>query len=569
METTWIKGVDYPEWMIERSLATLKGGYLIGDETPKDAMYRIARRAGEVLGMSNIVEPIFNSIWKGWICPSSPVWSNFGTTRGLPISCFGLSISDSISGIFEGVAEIAKMSQMGGGTSIFGGNIRERGSRISGGGTSNGVKPFIEPFNSTINIVSQGKTRRGSAAFYLPFKHGDLMEFLQIKTVGDPIQDIFPAVTFTKEDYTAIYNGEEWALERWAKILEMRNATGLPYLHNLENVNNGISTPPWYGYGTDYEIVSSNLCNEIQLFSDDEESFVCCLLSMNLSKWDEWKDTKAVRGAVYLMDAIMQDFIDKTKGIEEMQRARKFAMNHRALGLGVLGWHSYLQSKKQPFTGVFANAMTKTIMASIETKSVRASEKLAEKFGNCKVVEDYNIKQGTNFKRRHVTLMAIAPTTSNATIAGGVSPGIEPWVSNYFVLGGAKGNFTVKNKELEELLISKDKNTKEVWDSIRDESGSVQHLEFLSEEEKENFLTFGEINQFELVRQAALRQRYIDQGQSLNVKIRPDVDPKTVSSLYLLGYELGIKGFYYQRSENILRNGLQTMDAEACTSCSG
>jgi len=565
----WIKGEDYPYWMVERSIMTLKGGYLVGEETPKDAMYRIARRAGDILGMSKVVEPIFNAIWNGWICPSSPVWSNFGTERGLPISCFGISLPDSISGIFSGVSEIAKMSQVGGGSSIFLGNIRERGAKISGGGVSNGVKPFIQPFDTTINIVSQGRTRRGSVAGYLPFSHPDLPEFLRIKTVGDPVQDVFPAVTMKKEDYEKIYNGDTAALQNWSKILESRNATGVPYLHNLENVNNGSTTPPWYGYDTDYEVVSSNLCNEINLPCDDEESFVCCLLSMNLYKWEEWKDTKAVRGAIYLMEAIMQDFIDKSKGVEELDRARRFAERHRALGLGVLGWHSFLQSKSQPFTGFYATNMTKQIMSSIQSKAIRASEKLADKFGNCEVVEQFNLKNGTSYKRRHTSLMAVAPTTSNATIAGGISPGIEPWVSNYFVLGGAKGNFTVKNEELERLLIEKNKNTKEVWDSIRDSSGSVQHLDFLDSEEKQVFLTFGEINQFELVRQAALRQSFIDQGQSLNVKIDPSTDPKEISKLYLLGYELGIKGFYYQRSENNLRGGISTMDAESCVSCSG
>jgi len=567
---TWEVGIDYPEWMLDRSLVTLKGGYLIEDETPKDAMYRIARKAGDILDMPNIVEPIFDAIWKGWICPSSPVWSNFGASRGLPISCFSIEVPDSISGIFESNSEIAKMSQMGGGTAGYAGNLRARGSKIVGsGGTSNGSKAFAAPFDTTINIVTQGKTRRGSMAWYLPFSHGDFYEHLQIKSVGDDIQNLFPGICMEQSDYDAIYAGEEVALDKWSEILESRSATGLPYIYDVKNANEHQSTPPWYGEGTDYELKASNLCTEIFLPTSLEESFVCCLLSMNLAKWDEWKDTKAVRGAIYLLEAIMEDFLQKTEGVKEMKRARLFAQRHRALGLGVLGWHSYLQSKNQPYAGLFATSSTHIIMKNIRSKAIRASEKLAEHFGNCDVVNEHNDKFGTNYKRRHTTLMAIAPTTSNATIAGGVSPNTEPLISNYFVLGGAKGNFTVRNTYLEELLKRLDKDTVEVWNTIRDNDGSVQHLEFLSKEEKENFLTFGEINQFEIVKQAAARQNYIDQGQSLNLKIKPDTDPKIVSKLYLMGHELGIKSFYYQRSENILRQGISAMDASDCVSCDG
>ena len=570
IKSEWKAGIDYPEWMLDRSLTTLDGGYLIGNETPKDAIWRIARKAGDILNMPNIVEPIFDSIWKGWICPSSPVWSNFGAKRGLPISCFSVEVGDSISHIYDSVAEIAKMSQMGGGTAGYAGNLRERGARIaSSGGVSNGSKSFAAPFDTTINIVTQGKTRRGSMAWYQDFSHGDFFEHLQIKDVGDPIQNLFPGVCIHDADYDAIYAGEEWALERWAKILEMRSATGLPYIYNVGNANKHISTPAWYGEHTSYPLKASNLCTEIFLPTSLKESFVCCLLSMNLAKWDEWKDTKAVRGAIYLLEAIMEDFLQKTEGVKEMAKAREFAVNHRALGLGVLGWHSYLQSKNQPYVGLHATSMTKVIMENIKTKAIRASEKLAEMFGNCPVVEEFNVLNGTNIMRRHTTWGAIAPTTSNATIAGGVSPNTEPWISNYFVLGGAKGNFTVRNPYLEDLLKTLGMDTVEVWNSIRDNDGSVQHLEWMSEDDKEVFKTFGEVNQFELVRQAALRQNYIDQGQSLNVKIKPDTDPKIVSSLYLMGRELGIKSFYYQRSENILRQGFSAMDADDCASCAG
>lgn len=567
----WVEGKDFPSFILERGLVTLDNGYLLPEETPIDAMWRIARRAGDILRMPNIVQPIFESLEKGWICPSTPVWCNFGAPRALPISCFSIELEDSLDGIYDGVSEIAMMSKMGGGTAVYAGNLRERGASISSnGGESNGPKSFAAPFDTTINIVTQGKSRRGSAAYYQNFSHPDLLEHLQIKHPGDPIQNLFPGVCFSETDIDAIYDGEEWALERWAKILESRNATGLPYLYFTANANNHISTPDWYGEYTDYPLKASNLCTEIFLPTNLDESFVCCLLSMNLAKWDEWKDTKAVRGAIYLLEAIMEEFIQKTEGVDKMKRARNFAIKHRALGLGVLGWHTYLQSKNQPFNGIFANSATKMIFSNIEAKAERASEKLAEIYGNCPVVDAYNKENGTEIKRRNTTLLAIAPTTSNATIAGGVSPGIEPLASNYFILGGAKGNFLIKNPFLEKLLETKyGKNDKETWDSIKAESGSVQHLDWMDEEDKETFLTFSEINQFELVRQAALRQNYIDQGQSLNVNIPPTTDPKTVSSLYLMGYELGIKSFYYQRSENILRKGIKAMDAADCVACDG
>ena len=271
----WVQNIDYPEWMIERSLVTLEGGYLIGDESPREAMYRVARRAGEILKMPNIVEPIFDSIWKGYICLSSPVWSNFGAARGLPISCFSVEVEDSISGIYSSVSEIAKMSQMGGGTSGYAGNLRARGSRINGsGGQSNGSKSFASPFDNTISIVTQGKTRRGSMAWYQDFSHGDIDEHLQIKSVGDPIQNLFPGVCISDKDYDDIYSGDDRALETWSRILESRSATGLPYIFNIDNANYHVSTPIWYGHETDHQLKASNLCTEIFLPTSLDESFV-------------------------------------------------------------------------------------------------------------------------------------------------------------------------------------------------------------------------------------------------------------------------------------------------------
>jgi ribonucleoside-diphosphate reductase alpha chain len=566
----WKNNIDYPSWMVEESLQTLDSDYLLPGETPKTGMERVARRAAELLDMPRLKEPLFESLWKGWICLSTPIWCNFGATRALPISCFGSHIVDSLDGIYSTLKENAIMTQKGGGTSSYWGSIRDEGDIIhTNGGVASGPFSFTPMYDSTMAKVTQGKTRRGSHASYQEFSSPSFWDWIKFKDVGSSITELFPAICLQEQDEKDIINGEPEALKRWAALLDARTRTGLPYIFSAKNANKSKTTPPWYGEDSKYSIRHTNLCTEIMLPDSGKESFVCCLASMNLAKWDEWKDTKAVRGAIYLLEAVMTEFIEKTEGNKAMSKARNFAINHRALGLGVLGWHTFLQSKNQPFTGIYANSMTRVMMGNIKQKAERASEKLAEFFGNCPVIENYNKEKGMNVKRRHTTLLAIAPTTSNAAIMGGVSAGIEPWVSNVFFKNLAKGKFLSVNPYLKELLASKGKDNTEVWDSIKDAGGSVQHLDFLLDEEKEVFLTFGEINQFDIVKQAALRQEFLDQGQSLNLKIHPATNPKNVSMLYLMGLQLGIKAFYYQRSENVLRAGLNTMDAEACASCAG
>jgi ribonucleoside-diphosphate reductase alpha chain len=575
----WIPGVDYPKWMVHRSLETLKGGYLIGNETPKDAINRIAYRVAELIPEKayegNLKERVFEVLWNQEVSPSSPVWSNFGTPRGLPISCFGSYISDSISGIYDGLSENAKMSQLGGGTSSYWGDVRARGSNIANqSGTTGGPFEFLSNYDGMISKVSQGGTRRGSHAAYIDFDHPDVEEILEIKRVGCSIQNLFTGISISKEDREAIYDGDKRALRVWAKVLESRNNTGMPYLLFKDNVNDGSTTPPWYGLNKT-QIKASNLCSEIMLPSSSDESFVCCLLSMNAITYDVWKNTDAVNVANIILEAILEDFIIKTTGINEMQRSRRFALRHRSVGLGVLGIHSYLQSKRQPFVGIFSTAINKRILQTMKTKSRDSSKALAKVLGNAPIVSEYNQKFNTNHSARHSTLLAIAPTVSNSTISGGVSPGIEPISSNYFSQKSAKGNFTVINKYLIDLIDQSYPlyNTKQTLDSIRDNSGSVQHLDWMSLEDREVFKTFSEINQFELVRLASVRQVFIDQGQSLNVHVAPDTDPKLISALYLMGAELGIKSFYYQRSTNILRNKngvlLDSMDASVCNACEG
>jgi len=563
---TWVEEIDYPKWMSESGKITLASGYLLPGERPRDAMMRIAIQTGRLLNKPERVAEYFNVLWNGWVGPSTPVWTNFGTERGLPIACFSSYIPDSLDGIFDTISEIAMESKLGGGTSSYAGALRPRGAKIGNSqGESSGSKSFIEVIDKTIGKVTQGMSRRGSHAVYQDFSHADIDEHLTIKTPGDPVQDLFTGVVLSKKDIDNIYKGNHKALATWAKILESRNKTGLPYITYKDNINFHNSTPEWYkGILTG----SSNLCTEICLPLNAFESFVCCLLSMNVAKWHEWKDTNAVELAVEILEAVMTEFINKARPIKHMERAVKFAERHRALGLGVLGWHSFLQSENQPFLGIFANSMTRNIMSHIKSQAESASEKLAIEFGNAPFIDEYNKRMGKNILRRHTTLLAIAPTTSNGDIQN-ASPGIEPWMANIYSYKGAKGNFIIKNPYLEKLLSEKVKNNKDTWDSIKKAGGSVQHLEFLSDEEKEVFLTFKEINQFGIIEQAALRQNYIDQAQSLNVNIPPDTEPKTISKLYLYAYELGIKSLYYQRSESLSRSGLSTMEADACVSCSG
>jgi ribonucleoside-diphosphate reductase alpha chain len=562
----WIENVDYPSWMNHSGKVTLASGYLLPDETPKDAMQRIAVQAARLLNKPHRVDEYFNALWKGWICPSTPVWTNFGAERGLPIACFSTFIPDSLDGIFDVVAEVAMESKLGGGTSSYAGALRPRGAKIGKSqGKSDGPKSFLEIIDKTIGRVTQGLSRRGSHAVYQDFSHKDINEHLNIKTPGDPIQDLFTGVVISKEDINNIYKGNNLALITWSKVLESRNKTGIPYITFKDNINYHNSTPEWYkGLLTG----SSNLCTEIMLLLSEYESFVCCLMSKNVEKYDEWKDTNSTELAIEMLDAVITEFINKARTVKHMEKAVRFAERHRALGLGILGWHSYLQSKNQPFIGIFANSMTRNIMSQIKSQAESASEKLAIEFGNAPFIDEYNKKTGKNIKRRHTTLLAIAPTTSNADIQN-TSAGIEPIMANIYSYKGAKGNFIIKNKHLEFKFKELGQDTKAVWESIKENSGSVQHLDFLTSDDKEVFLTFKEINQFSIIEQAALRQNYVDQGQSLNVNIPPDTDPKIISKLYLYAYELGIKSLYYQRSESLSRSGLASMEAAACESCAG
>lgn len=561
MKETWIKGKDYPEWMDDASLQTLSKGYLLGNETPKEAIDAIGDKVGRYANNEKIGKKVAQYIWNGWLCPSTPVWSNFRHKRAASISCFGSFITDEIDNIGYTLSEVMKMTQIGGGTSAYWGEIRPRGSKINGGGETNGSVSFMEIFDTMINKVSQGGIRRGATAMYLPITHGDIEEFLNIKDAGNPIQNLFTGVTIPNSFIEKVYEGDYYALKIWAQVLKSRVEKGLPYIVFSDNMNNHVSTPDWYGYkqhNPDYHIVASNLCSEIGLPSNSEESFVCCVSSMNIAKYDEWKETDAVEMMVWLLDSVVEDFIQKTKNNKLMKRAYNFAVKHRAIGIGGLGLHSYYQSKNLPFVSFASSVINKQIFKNIQENAEKASIKIGKIKGACKIGDG---------KRRNSTLTAVAPTVSNATIQEGVSPGVEPFSSNYFVQKSAKGKFIRKNKYLEKLLETLGKNTEEVWKSIDDKGGSIQHLSFLSQEDKEVFKTFSEINQFGIIEQAGDRQNFICQSQSINLSVPPETEPKTLSKLYLYAHNKGLKSLYYQRSQSILE-GIKSLDS-SCLFCEG
>lgn len=547
--TGWIKGVDYPEYMGESALVTLKADYLVEGESPKQAIQNIARRVELELGIEGLSEKVYDYIWKGWIGLASPVWTNFGRSRGLPISCFNAHFSDSILDFKKKELEVAICSQNGGGTSGYLGEVRGRGSSISNTkAKALGVMSPLKMINSTIEEVSQGGIRKGMFAAYLDFSHKDIMEFLDIRDVGNPIQTITTGVVVDKTDIDNILRGDKKALEVWAKICEQRNNIGIPYIYFKENCNNHSSTP--IPYKNRNLLKASNLCSEIVLPSTKQESFVCCLASMNLEKYDEWKNTDAVKVVTYILEAVMNEFIRKASALEGMEDTVRFATRHRALGIGTLGEASFFQEKGIPFTSVMANTYRKQIYKRIKEQAFEASEELANLFGPCEVNKEFGIN------RRHTTLTAIAPTTTNALICGDVSPGIEPWISNIFQRKVAKGSFLKKNPTLEKLLKLKGEDKPEVWDSIVENFGSVQHLDCLTDEEKEVFLTAYEINQFELIKAASIRQKYICQSQSLNLFVLPSTPAQQRSELYLTAYFYGVKTLYYQRSLSVLKEGV-------------
>jgi ribonucleoside-diphosphate reductase alpha chain len=541
-------------WLNSHSRIFLERGYLQKDQSPEDRIKDISQHAEKLLNIPGFAEKFEHYMSLGFYSLSTPVWTNYGNSRGLPVSCFNSHISDRMDSILYKVAEVGMMSKLGGGTSGYFGDLRSRGSSISVGGESSGPVHFMELFDKVADVISQGSARRGSFAAYLPVEHPDIEEFLQIRNEGHPIQNMSIGVTITDDWMNSMINGDKNKRKIWAKIIQKRFESGYPYIFFTDTVNN--NAPQVYK-DKQLKINSSNLCSEIALSSDENNSFVCVLSSLNLLHWDDIVKTDAIETLIYFLDSVNEEFVNKTQNTRFMKSARSFALNQRALGMGVLGWHSYLQSKMVSFESMQAKLINNNIWQTIRDRSDKATKELADKFGEAPILEGYG--------RRNVTTLAIAPTTSSSFILGQVSPSIEPLNSNYFVKNLAKGKFTYKNPYLKDILKKYDKNDESTWKSILVKGGSVQHLKFLTDNEKEVFKTFGEISQKEIIIQASQRQKYIDQSQSLNIMIGPDIPPKQVSDLLIEGWQLGVKTFYYQRSANpaqeLARNIL------SCSSC--
>ena len=554
-------------WLTEHSRNFLASGYMDPNTKAEVRIREIAEHAEKILGLPGYADKFYDYMSQGFFSLSSPVWSNFGKKRGLPISCFGSNVADDMGNILYTQSEVGMMSKLGGGTSGYFGNIRHRGSSVKNNGQASGAVHIMQLFETMVDVVSQGSVRRGRFSPYLPVEHKDINEFLEIGTEGNPIQELTHGVTVTDKWMQEMIDGDVDKRNIWAKVIQRRGEIGYPYIFFTDKANMG--APKVYKENG-HKIVASNLCTEIMLPSNSNWSFVCCLSSLNLLHFDKWKDTDAVETMVYFLDAVITEFTDKLELYKNssdlddqqtflfMQRAYNFAKENRALGLGVLGWHSYLQSKMLSFDSQEAFDLNSTIFKHIKVASYRASSELAKLFGEPKTLKGYG--------RRNTTLNAVAPTTSSAFILGQVSQGIEPIWSNIYVKDIAKVKTTIKNPFLVKLLEEKNKNTPDIWRNIRDHDGSVQQLDFLTDQEKEVFKTYSEIDQMNIIYQAANRQNHIDQGQSLNLMIHPDMSAKEINKLYVTAWKLGLKSLYYQHSMNAAQKFKQNKE---CSSCEG
>ena len=553
------------EWLNENSRKFLAAGYIGEGVCAEERIANIAKRAEGILQMPGFAEKFYHYMSEGYYSLASPVWSNFGKERGLPISCFGSHIDDDIGNILYTQSEVGMMSKLGGGTSGYFGKIRHRGAAIKNNGEASGAVHIMRLFESMVDVVSQGSVRRGRFSPYLPIDHLDIMEFLEIGSEGNPIQELTHGVTVTNDWMQDMIDGNVEKRTVWAKVLQSRGEMGYPYIFFTDNANNGAAD---VYKDKKLPIYASNLCTEIMLPSDHNWSFVCVLSSINLLHFDKWKDTDAVETMVYFLDAVITEFLEKLESYKNsddredrqtflfMERAYNFAKENRALGMGTLGWHSLLQSKMLPFDSQKAYDLNSEVFKTLKDLSYKASEHLAKKFGEPELLKGYG--------RRNATLNAIAPTTSSAFILGQVSQGIEPIWSNIYVKDIAKIKTTIKNPFLTKLLKEKEMDTPEVWRDIRDRDGSVQHLDFLSENEKDTFKTYSEIDQLVIIYQAANRQNHIDQGQSLNIIVHPDTPTKEINKIHITAWKLGLKSLYYQHSMNAAQKFKQKKECESC-----
>lgn len=552
---------EAPEWMGEEGFKIISSGYMLPNETPKDMYWRVANAAARFYAdKEKWADKFFETMWKNWLCPASPVLSNLGTTRGLPISCNSIHVGDSVDSIFGKSHELAMLSKNGAGVGIYLGDVRGRGSLIRGNGKSEGVIPWAKVYDSTTVSVSQGSTRRGASAVYLPITHSDIEEFINIRRpTGDTNRrclNLNHGICVTDEWMKEMIGGDKSKRHLWQEILRARVETGEPYLMFTDNANN--QNPECYKANA-LSVKTSNICTEIFLHTDVDHSFVCCLSSLNLVKWEEWRDTDTVEVAVRFLDAVLEEYIIKSESIPGLAPSRNSAIKGRAIGIGVLGWHSFLQTRLIPFDSFMAMTFNNLIFRTIRERAEKSTSELAKELGEPEWCKGFN--------RRNTHLMAIAPTVSNSTISGGHSAGIEPLAANIYSQKSAKGTFIRKNPMLEMVLEAEGKNTPEVWKSINEQSGSVQHLSFLSAERKEVFLTAREINQHAIIKQAAQRGKYVDQGQSVNLFFAANSDPKYIHEVHLAAWENGLKSLYYLRTEGVLRGDLASRSKEECAAC--
>ena len=547
------------EWLNKDSRKFLSRGYLLEGQTPEERIRQIADKAEEYLGIPGYADKFYDYMGRGFFSLSSPVWSNYGIDRGLPVSCFGSFIEDDMQSILYGHAENGMLMKGGGGTSGYFGELRGRGAPIKNSGESSGAVHFMRMYDTLASVVSQGSVRRGFFSAYLPIEHPDADEFLDIGTEGNPIQGLTHGITVTDAFLEQVKAGDKKARKLWAKVLQRRSEIGYPYILFTDNMNN--NKPDVYK-DKNMSIYASNMCSEIALPSNADETFTCVLSSINLLHWEEIKETDAIETLTYFLDTVVTEFINKTEGREYHKRARNFAMRHRALGLGVLGWHSYLQSNMISFESRTAAKKNLEIAKTLKERTYKASAELAAKFGEPELLKGYG--------RRNATLMAIAPTKSSSSILGQVSQSIEPEFSNYYVKDLAKSKTTIKNPYLKKLLKQLGKDTDEVWDLIQKADGSVQTLDFLTQEQKEIFKTFAEINPHAIIDQAAVRQEYIDQAQSINLMMPASVPVKEINALMLYAHDMGVKTLYYQfgmsQAQELSRKKVMN---EGCVSCEG
>jgi len=584
-ELGWEIGVDFPDWAnTEIYVKTISKGYLLSGETPKDAYWRVSTAVARRLGRPQLASKFFDYIWRGWLNLATPVLSNTGTDRGLPISCFGIDVGDSIQEIGSKNLEMMLLAKHGGGVGIGINQIRPAGSRITQNGTSDGVVPFTKIYDSTILATNQGSVRRGAASVNLNIEHDDFDEWIEIREpkgdVNRQCLNLHQCVVVGDKFMRRLEEGDGEARRRWGKVLQKRKATGEPYVMYKGNVNK--QNPEAYKQNG-LKVFMTNICSEITLHTDESHSFVCCLSSLNLSKYDEWKNTDLIYTATWFLDGVLEEFIQRAKNMRGFENSVRSAEKGRALGLGTLGWHTYLQKNGIPFDSLTAQFETRKIFSQMKIESERASRDLAEEYGEplwC---------VGTGFRNTH--LRAVAPTVSNSKLAGNVSPGIEPWAANVFTEQTAKGTFIRKNKELERVLRKVGINNKETWDKILSDGGSIQDIEALDgwvycdgrvmkesecstdrdiDKVKNVFKTFKEINQLELVRQAGVRQQYIDQSVSLNLAFPSEATPKWLNQVHMEAWKQGVKTLYYTRTESVLRGDIaaQAMDPD-CLSCDG